>query len=174
MQFDIRPATIDDAEVIARHRARMFQEMGMVPEKAFASFCSKSTECIAEALRGGEYIGWLASPIGKSKKIIAGAGVQVRQVMPHPLGDSRGVVAIVSGRQGIILNVFTEPPWRRRGLARLLMRRIIAWAGQERLDELVLHASDEGRLLYEQLGFIASSEMRYASGLNRGGQSEQR
>ncbi len=60
-----------------------------------------------------------------------------------------------------MLNVFTEPAWRRRGLAELLMRHILDWARQERLDRLVLHASDDGRPLYERLGFAATNEMRY-------------
>jgi hypothetical protein len=40
---------------------------------------------------------------------------------------------------------------------------IIAWhrARRERLDRLVLHASDEARTLYEQMGFVPTSEMRY-------------
>lgn len=41
------------------------------------------------------------------------------------------------------------------------MRHILDWARQERLDRLVLHASDDGRPLYERLGFAATNEMRY-------------
>jgi hypothetical protein len=46
----------------------------------------------------------------------------------------------------------------RRGAA-LLIQRIIAWSREQRLDRLVLHASDEGRALYERLSFIATNEM---------------
>jgi GNAT superfamily N-acetyltransferase len=59
----------------------------------------------------------------------------------------------------LIVNVFTEPEWRQRGLAKLLMNTIIAWSREQNLDALVLHASDDGRALYEQLGFIATTEM---------------
>jgi GNAT superfamily N-acetyltransferase len=81
-------------------------------------------------------------------------------------GNARFVAArypsdIVSGRQAIIQNVFTEPEWRRRGLAALLIKRIIDWTRQEGIYSLVLHASDEGRALYERLGFIATTEMRF-------------
>src|SRR6266481_2324902 len=68
------------------------------------------------------------------------------------------------GRQGLIVNVFTEPAWRRRGLAKLLMNAIIAWSREQNLDGLVLHASDDGRALYEQLGFICTTEMRLGGG----------
>jgi len=47
------------------------------------------------------------------------------------------------------------------------LREIIAWARKERLDRLVLHASDEGRLVYERLGFIQTNEMRFRDRLDQ-------
>ena len=46
-------------------------------------------------------------------------------------------------------------------LARGLDDHVLRWAEEERLDRLVLHASDQGRALYERLGFVATNEMRY-------------
>ena len=63
-----------------------------------------------------------------------------------------------------IINVFTEPQWRRHGIAGLLIKGIVAWSKSERLDRLILHASDEGRSLYEKFGFVASNEMRLSRG----------
>ena len=71
------------------------------------------------------------------------------------------MITIADGRHAIIINVFTEPEWRRRGVARLLMNEIIAYARRERLDRLVLHASDQGRALYDQMGFVLNNEMRF-------------
>jgi uncharacterized protein (DUF1330 family) len=59
--------------------------------------------------------------------------------------------------------------WRRRGVAALLMQHVLAWARHGRLDRLVLHASAEGRRLYEGLGFVATNEMRFAGDLRGGG-----
>jgi GNAT superfamily N-acetyltransferase len=64
-----------------------------------------------------------------------------------------------------VLNVYTEPAWRRHGLAQQLMRELLAWARKERLDRLVLHASADGRRLYERLGFVATNEMRFPGAL---------
>jgi len=108
-----------------------------------------------------EYIGWLASPENQPGRIVAGAGVQLREVPPHPEPDANGKISIVSGRQANIGNVYTDPEWRRRGLATLLIKRIIAWSCEEGIISLVLHASDEGRAVYERLGFIATAEMRF-------------
>jgi GNAT superfamily N-acetyltransferase len=74
-------------------------------------------------------------------------------------------VAVAAGRHGIVLNVYTESAWRRRGLAELLMRHVLEWARAQRLDRLVLHASAEGRALYERLGFVATNEMRFSGSL---------
>jgi GNAT superfamily N-acetyltransferase len=109
----------------------------------------------------GEYVGWLASLENEPERILAGAGVQLREVPPHPQTNPNGKIDIVSGRQAIIQNVFTQPEWRRRGLAALLIERIIDWTRKNGIDSLVLHASDEGRALYERLGFIPTTEMRF-------------
>jgi GNAT superfamily N-acetyltransferase len=160
--FSIRRAKPQDADTIAWHRARMFQDMGEVPPNLFEPFRAKSREQIYQMLARGEYIGWLASP-ADDEKIVGGAGVQLRQVPPHPLTKASGEITVAEGRHAIVQNVFTEPEWRRRGIARLLMKRIIDWSREEHLDSLVLHASDEARALYERLGFVATNEMRFAS-----------
>ncbi len=98
--------------------------------------------------------------------IVAGAGAQLRRVLPHPVELADGRKAVADGRHAIVLNVFTEPGWRRRGVAEILVRRILAWAREERLDRLILHASAAGRSLYERLGFAATNGMRFAGDLS--------
>jgi GNAT superfamily N-acetyltransferase len=160
-RFAIRLATVADAPTIALHRARMFRDMELMPPPLFDSYRTLCEARLRTQLGSDEYIGWLASPHERPDNIVAGAGVQFRQVLPHPVGEPGGEIAIAEGRHAIVLNVFTEPDWRRRGLASLLLKRIIAWAGEEPLDRLVLHASDEGRVVYERLGFIQTNEMRF-------------
>jgi GNAT superfamily N-acetyltransferase len=102
------------------------------------------------------YIGWLATPVDEPETIVAGAGVQLQPILPRPLGVS----TIGEGRQGTILNVFTEPQWRQRGIAGLLIKEIVIWSKNEQIDRLTLHASNEGRSIYEKLGFVTSNKMR--------------
>ena len=163
LPFQIRLAAAADAALVARHRARMFQDMGQVPAHLFDEFLAKCEVRIQAMFESGEYVGWLASPRDEPGALIAGAGVQLRQVLPHPFGDPETGFTMADGRQAIIINVFTEPEWRRRGAAKTLIEEIIAWARDQRLDSLVLHASQDGRALYEQLGFKASNEMRLIS-----------
>jgi len=155
--FRIRFASRNDADTIAWHRVRMFQDMGDVSADAFETLHTKARACIGEWLERGGYVGWLASPADEPETIVGGAGVQLQPILPRPLSPS----AIGEGRQGTIVNVFTEPEWRRRGIAGLLIQEIIDWSRREHLDRLLLHASDEGRSLYERLGFVANNEMRF-------------
>jgi GNAT superfamily N-acetyltransferase len=155
--FRIRRATAQDAGIVAWHRARMFQDMGDVSDDAFEILRAKARARLKECLDSGDYVGWLATPADQPEMVVGGAGVQLQPILPRPVN----AVTIGEGRQGTVVNVFTEPRWRRRGIAGLLMREIITWSKDEHLDRLLLHASDDGRSVYERLGFIAGNEMRF-------------
>jgi RimJ/RimL family protein N-acetyltransferase len=162
--FLIRRAAVEDAGIIARHRARMFHDMDEISDEAYDDFLAVSQEWTERGLTSGEYLGWLAVPRDQPELIVAGAGVQLRRVPPHPYRPPRDD-KFAMGRHAIVLNVFTEPEWRKRGVASLIMDEILRWAREEELDRLVLHASDEARSLYERMGFIATNEMRFGGQL---------
>ncbi len=65
-----------------------------------------------------------------------------------------------SNRRGNILNVYTEPEFRRRGLARRLTQAAMDWGKANGVDCVILHGSGDGRALYEPLGFEPTNEMR--------------
>ncbi len=163
-EFVVRRAGVADAGIIARHRARMFRDMGEIPAEVFDDFLAASQLWTERALESGEYIGWLAVLKSEPDKVVAGAGVQLRQVPPHPCRPSRGG-AFAKGRHAIVLNVFTEPEWRQRGAGRLLMEAVLCWARAEKLDRLVLHASAQARALYDRMGFVTTNEMRFGGEL---------
>jgi len=155
--FRIRRATVQDAGIVAWHRARMFQDMDDVSSDAFEILRAKARARLKEWLDSGDYVGWLATPADQPEMVVGGAGVQLQPILPRPVNAS----TVGEALQGTVVNVFTEPQWRRRGIADLLIREIITWSKDEHLDRLLLHASDEGRSLYERLGFIAGNEMRF-------------
>jgi GNAT superfamily N-acetyltransferase len=155
--FRIRRAMAQDAGIVAWHRARMFQDMGDVSGDAFEILRAKARARLKKWLDSGDYVGWLATPADQPEMVVGGAGVQLQPILPRPVNPS----TVGEGRQGTVVNVFTEPQWRRRGVAGLLMKEIITWSKDEHLDRLLLHASDEGRSVYERLGFIPGNEMRF-------------
>jgi len=141
--------------------------MGQVTPEAYDALVAVAEARLRETLASGEYVAWLAlAPDGD--RVIGGAGAQRRLAFPHPDRFEDGTVGIGEGRHAIVLNVYTEPEWRRRGVAEALMREVIRWAREQRLDRLVLHASEQGRPLYQRLGFAATNEMRFQGPLGGG------
>jgi GNAT superfamily N-acetyltransferase len=161
-EFVLRAATVEDAGIIAQHRALMWRDMGELPNELWDELVAAAEAQLRTGLANGDYVGWLAAPGAQPEHIIAGAGVTLRKSLPSPRRKNGITIGVAHGRLGLVINVFTEPEWRRRGVARLLLQRIVNWSREQQLDRLVLHASDAGRPLYEQLGFVATHEMRLA------------
>ncbi len=146
----IRAATPQDLETILCHRRAMFEEMGSGDAHSLDVTIEESRSYLAAALGDGSYRGWLAQTA--EGRVVAGAGVGLIGWPPRPSDPQP--------RRPTIFNVYTEPEFRRRGLARRLMRVMIAWCRQEGFRVVYLHASEEGRPLYASLGFAPTNEMR--------------
>lgn len=160
--FLLRPATAGDARVLAEHRVGMFRDIGTIHPEFEVELRDASIAYFARAIPNGEYFGWVAYRPEDPTAVLAGAGVQLRTLLPRPPVNGRGLLL---GPEGLVLNVYVEPQWRRRGLARRLMTEILGWAASAGVVRLVLHASADGRPLYEALGFVPSNEMRYGGTL---------
>jgi GNAT superfamily N-acetyltransferase len=148
--FSLRMATAADAPALTRHRRLMFEEMGRDDSAANSAMDAWMYAHLAGLMESGEYVGWLATD--SSGALIGGGGLQRRQVLATP--ENR------TGRSALILNVYVEPPWRRRGVARRLMLAMVDWCHGEGLTDIRLHASEQGRPLYLSLGFTPTNEMR--------------
>jgi len=157
-EIRVRDASAGDAPILARHRVDMFRDMGTLDGAGYESLRAASESYFERAIASGEYLAWLAcATVNGTEEIAGGAGLQLRPMLPRPARDRRG---LVFGPEGLILNVYIERAWRRRGIATLLMERVMDVARARGIKRLSLHASAEGRPLYEQLGWTPSNEMR--------------
>ncbi len=152
--YRIRQATPQDLEVVLHHRRRMFEDMGFGDRQALDAMIAASTPLLRRGLTDGTYRGWLVEAPGN--RVVAGGGIIILQFQPHPRDPQP--------QRAWVVNMFTEPEDRRRGLARQLMQTILAWCRAEGMRFLYLHASGEGRPLYESMGFEPNNEMRLALG----------
>lgn len=59
----------------------------------------------------------------------------------------------LSGREGYILNIYTRPNYRKRGLAGKLVNIIIDYAKENEIKRLWLNSSEQGKSLYISHGF---------------------
>ena len=146
----IRPAALGDMQHILHHRRAMFRDMGRGTDAELDAVVVVAEAFLREALPSGGYRGWLAET--SEGVIAAGAGITIVPWPGHP-GDALP-------RRGWIQNVYTEPEFRRRGLARRLMDVVLEWCRAEGFHTVSLHASPEGKPLYESLGFHPTNEMR--------------
>ena len=147
--FKIREATSADLKIVVHHRRSMFFDMGYRDEAALAAMEATSEPFLAKGLANGSYRGWFVEDSGR---VVAGGGIIIFEYHSSPSDPNP--------KRPLVVNMYTEPDYRRRGLARRLMEIMIAWCKQEGFGSVLLHASDEGRPLYEALGFVPTNEMR--------------
>ena len=148
--ISLRQATLEDARTIAKHRRLMFRDMGYADEAALDAMMARFLPWLEKKIASRDYLAWLA--VTSDDLVVAGAGLWLMDWPPHMVGSSL--------RRGNILNVYTDPQFRRRGLAKHLMQTALEWCKTNQIDFVILHASKEGRRLYESLGFLDSNEMR--------------
>jgi GNAT superfamily N-acetyltransferase len=146
----IRRATVADVDVIVRHRVRMFMEMGELEPGDAPAVESATRARLAVELVSGQYVAWL---VEAGSDVVAGAGVLLHQYYPNAENPRGRPTAY-------ILNVYTEPEHRRHGLAQKLVEEILVWCRENDFPRASLHASSDGRGVYERLGFTSSNEMR--------------
>jgi ribosomal protein S18 acetylase RimI-like enzyme len=154
--FFVREAAFADIRLLAHHRAAMFRDMGKLPPHQQPLLERETASYLTDALPRGEYLAWLAETASTPPTIIGGAGVQLRPLLPRPRRDADHLEL---GPEAIVLNVYVEPNWRRRGVAEALMRTLLNALEARGVSRVVLHASNEGRRLYERLGFVSTNEM---------------
>ncbi len=155
--FAVRQAGASDIPLLARHRAAMFRDMGHLSSHQEEPLAQATASYLRDALPRGEYLAWVAESRGTPPIIIGGAGVQLRPILPRPRPDDNDLEL---GPEAIVLNVYVEPGWRRRGVGEALMRTVLDALAVRGIRRIVLHASENGRRLYERLGFRPTNEMR--------------
>ncbi len=148
----LHPATVDDASIIVRHRHAMFADMGTGTLASRDAMDVTFAPYVARALGDGTYRGWLAQT--DEGRVVAGGGLIVHEWPASPRD------AQPQPRRAYILNMYTEPEYRSRGLARRIMNAMLDCCRAEKFGSVMLHASDAGRPLYESLGFAPTNEMR--------------
>src|SRR5437763_930953 len=104
----IRAATPDDLTAIVKHRRNMFRDDLGSSAAALTAMERTSAPFIERGLREGWYHGWLAMASGRA---VAGAGVIVYDWPSNPRAPEQT-------QRAYLLNVYTEPAFRGRGLAR--------------------------------------------------------
>lgn len=148
--FTIRTITPDDLEMVLHHRRSMFYDMGNTDVSKLDAVIATSRPFFAERLANGRYKGWFVE--NAEGRVIAGGGLIINDNHASPIDPNP--------RRPLVVNMYTEHEYRRRGIAKKLMEVMIEWCRAEGFGTVILHASNEGKPLYESLGFQQTNEMR--------------
>lgn len=102
-------------------------------------------------LNDGTFVSWLALDDGK---IIGTSGMSFVEKPPY--------FGCPSGRIGLLSSMFTDPKYRRKGIAKELLTRVVAEAKAYGCGAVQITASDMGVLLYTDFGFVKNGNfMQY-------------
>ncbi|MBN1977990.1 MAG: GNAT family N-acetyltransferase [Anaerolineae bacterium] len=154
-EIAICQATVADVDDLVRLRRVMCEGMGWDDPVKLEAMEQAASAYFLQAIPAGDFCGWLAvTPAGEA---VSTGGVIVDRHIPTPANPS--------GKVGYILNIATVPSHRRQGIARRVLQTILAWLDKQGVQRATLHTSDEGRPLYESLGFEpVPNEMRLEIG----------
>ncbi|MBZ5600384.1 MAG: GNAT family N-acetyltransferase [Acidobacteriia bacterium] len=147
----IREATLDDIPEILRHRRCMYEDMDYREPQPLAAMVATSEQYLAQALANRSFRAWFALA---GMRVVGGGAVLISPWPSHPYD--------LECRRATILNLYVYPQFRRQGVARRLMQAMIEWCRSQDFATVSLHASADGRHLYEALGFKPTNEMRLA------------
>jgi GNAT superfamily N-acetyltransferase len=141
----IRKATLADLPMLLSYRRAMAEEMDRADHLAVNRMIAALEPYLRSAIAEGRWHSWIAEPGGC-------ASVEIVQWVPGRQDPTP--------RRAWIHSVYVEPACRRRGVGRQLTETILGWCREQAFQWVYLHASEEGRPLYESLGFEPATEMR--------------
>lgn len=146
MSYGIRPATIADVPHIARHREQMFRDMQI--QALFDEMAAGMESWLRHAIPSHTYRGWMA--VTEHGEVVGGGGLIVIPWPPGPIS--------LDPRCGFVFNVYVDPAHRKQGLARRIMDAMHEHCRAEGIERMVLNASTFGRPLYEEMGYVVTTE----------------
>ena len=98
----------------------------------------------------GTFVSWLALD---GDKIIGTSGMSFVEKPPY--------FGCPNGRIGLLSSMYTEPGYRRRGIARELLSRVVGEAKAYGCGTVQITASDMGVLLYTDFGFVKNGNFMH-------------
>lgn len=100
-------------------------------------------------LEDGRYFGFV---VEDGEHPIAGIGLMELDWPPHPSHQD-------DDRRGYVLNMFVAPPYRKQGIAQMLLDRADQEFKTRGIQYAILHTTSAGRSVYERAGWQVTTEM---------------
>jgi GNAT superfamily N-acetyltransferase len=148
ISFTTRRATLSDLEELVQLRLQLFHETGEFagdvppPEVVEATYLY-----LQQSLPTELFLAWVAEAEGR---IIGISGLIFFQKPPTAKN--------ISGLEAYVMNMYTLPEWRGRGVAFSLFQEILRHVQTTPAKRIWLRTTDDGRYLYEKLGFVYTKD----------------
>ena len=115
----------------------------------------QSEDYYAEALKSDSHAAYL---VFDGDKFVGAGGISFFRVMPTYHNPT--------GKKGYIMNMYTNPEYRRRGIAFRTLDLLVAEARDKGISHISLEATAMGRPLYEKYGFTDRKDEMELEGRN--------
>jgi len=149
-RFILRDAGARDVDLLVRHRREMWKDLGLRKKSVLDEADRVYGKWVKSGFKNRSLLGWIAET---NEGVLAGSGcIWLRPAQPRP--------NLKVQIQPYLLSMYTEPSFRRKGVASRVVKEAIKWCGRNGYSRLALHASRYGRGLYRKYGFTRSWEMR--------------
>lgn len=139
MEIRYQRLTENELETFIHMRIKQLREEGATEEIDLAP---NLQEYYRRHMADGTFVSWLALD---GEKIIGTSGMSFVEKPPY--------FGCPSGKIGLLSNMFTDPNYRRKGIARELLGRVIREAKEYGCGSVQITASDMGVKLYTDFGF---------------------
>lgn len=141
--MDFRFATVDDARLLGEMRVCMRRERETLPPpEDEEAFLNANIQYFRSAIADGSYIGIIA----EEKGTFAGTGGICLHIHPPSY-------AVPNGKSACLLNMYTRPEFRGRGVAGKILAGLVEKARTLQCRKVFLNASEMGKPLYVKFGF---------------------
>jgi GNAT superfamily N-acetyltransferase len=139
----VRRAAPDDVDAWARLRVAMLVEEGLLaPGEDPAGMRTAVAAWLGERLETPAFGAFVADAGGQ---VVGSGGISIYDSPPGP-----GLAT----REAYIMSMYTDPAWRRRGVAGMVLAALLDWArAAGGVGRVWLRASAMGRPVYLRAGF---------------------
>ncbi len=152
MNLTYKKATLEDIDILTATRIEVLRAANKLSDDVDMSEVKKqSYDYYNKALRNGTHIAYL---VFDKSRVIGAGGVSFFQVMPTYHNPS--------GKKAYIMNMYTSPEYRRKGIAYKVLDMLVKDAKSMGILAISLEATVMGLPLYEKYGFTKmKNEMEF-------------
>ena len=140
MEIQYKRLTSDELDTFIRMRIRQLREEGATED---IDLRPALEDYYDRHMADGSFVSWLALD---GDKIVGTSGMSFVEKPPY--------FGCPSGKIGLLSSMFTDPGYRRLGIARELLSRVVEEAREYGCGAVQITASDMGVLLYTDFGFV--------------------